>query len=161
MPMFFGAPEVAVANGALRHSEQIPCSNDWSGCQLHGSSADALVVGPVMAGSRCDGQIEVFVIDQHSQPWNIRQAPANGPFTGWNASRNPEATFDDRPRHARSVDGRPDLFARGTDNGVNHQREADVTQNPKGATAVAQNLPCRSPSPPALAVASQQGDGNK
>ena len=121
-----GRLELFVANGALWRSQQTAWSNGWSGWQAHGAPNGAMVLGPVTAGRSGDGRIEVFVIDQHGQMWNIRQSSANGSYTGWNAFGSPGATLDDRPGLARSADGRLELFIRGTDGHLYHQRETGV-----------------------------------
>ena len=121
-----GRLQLFVANGALWRSEQTAWSNGWSGWQPHGSPGGALVLGPVTAGRSGDGRIEVFVIDQHGQLWNIRQTSANSSFTGWNAFGNPGVALDDRPGLARSADGRLELFVHGTDNKLYHQWETGV-----------------------------------
>ena len=121
-----GRLELFVANGALWRSQQTAWSNGWSGWQAHSAPNGALVLGPVTAGRSGDGRIEVFVIDQHGQMWNIRQSSANGSYTGWNAFGSPGVALDDRPGLARSADGRLELFIRGTDGHLYHQRETGV-----------------------------------
>jgi hypothetical protein len=121
-----GRLELFVANGALWRSQQTAWSDGWSGWQAHGAPSGALVLGPVMAGRSGDGRIEVFMIDQHGQLWNIRQSSANGSYTGWNAFGSPGVALDDRPGLARSADGRLELFIRGTDGHLYHQWETGV-----------------------------------
>lgn len=121
-----GRLELFVANGALWRSPQTAWSDGWSGWLAHGAPSGAFILGPVTAGRSGDGRIEVFVIDQDGQLWNIRQSSANGSYTGWNAFGSPGVALEDRPGLARSADGRLELFIRGTDGQLYHQWETSV-----------------------------------
>jgi hypothetical protein len=132
----FSAPGIAAAasgrlsafvgNGALWRLQQTGWSNGWSDWQPHGSPPGGFAVGPVVAQRSGDGRIELFVIDNRGQMWNVRQTSPGSSFSEWNDFGTPEVALEDRPGLARSADGRLELFAVGVDGALYHRWETAV-----------------------------------
>jgi hypothetical protein len=113
----------SAANGppSLWRLEQSVWGGSWNPTWFpHFAPEGQLITGPPVMILDAQGQLQVFVLSDTGEMWNIGQTGPAGAWTDWNSLGSAGGGFDDRPAVAASADGRLELFVRGIDNKLWH-----------------------------------------
>jgi len=107
--------------GQLWRIEQAVWGGGWNPSWTpHSSPPGQPVTGPPNIILDAQGCLQVFVVSESGEMWNIGQTAPAGTWSGWNSLGIAGAGFSDHPAVAPSADGRLELFVLGNDGALWH-----------------------------------------